>query len=353
MTDDLPDVWRLSLKFRADLRAGNDAAIKDLTRAYTKIYQRLAERLRLLQADIMERQAAGKAISPDWLRRQDRYVDLLRQVDVEVRKYGGYLNVKVDGLVEDAVSRANRDALALAQAGLPALPGPVLSAAWNTLPTEALLSAQGFMGAAGSPVVERLEQYGANTAARVSEELLASIAAGDSPRALAGRFRKALGMELSSALRWARTTQVMSYREATSRIYEANADIVPSWTWVSALDPAGTCLGCVGMHGTVHPVSERLRDHWNGWCVQAGNVVSYRDLGLRVPGPPQAKVQTGETAMRAMPRARVRALFGGDEDLFQKWLRKELTAKDFAHFRDDDVWGSMVGPKPKKELLGE
>jgi len=345
----LASAHKQALRYRAQLRAGNDAAISRLARSYAATYKRLLTQLRALEADIQEYQATGKVFSMDWLRRQERYRELLVQCEVGMRRYGAVLQSEIGQLVDAAITQAERDAVALVRMRLPLLPDRALRSMWNRLPSEAIESLLGFT-AADSPLTARMEKFGEGMAARMGARLEESLSIGYSPRTLAATFRKELGLDLTSALRHARTTQISAYREATRLAYAANPQIVPSWTWVSALS-SGTCLACIAKHGTIHPNSERLNDHWAGWCVMSPVTVSYRDLGLRVDGPDLPAIPTGQDALRAMPASEARGFFGKDEELYQAWLDGKITADKFAVEREDPVWGSMIAVSPKGVLL--
>lgn len=337
---EMPAIYREVMRFRGEVRARNDAALQRLVQAYGRIYERLAVQLRALEADILEAQAAGTSFSADWLRRQARYQALIRQTQEELNRYAGLIEAELDELTREAVARAQDDAVQLVGVRLPALPEAALRSVWNRLPAEAVETMLGFL-APGSPLTKRLETFGAEAALRIAAALEESLAIGYSPRRLAATLRKQAGMSLTDALRLARTTQINAYREATRAAYVANERIVPSWTWVSALDPGGTCMACIAQHGSVHPASERLNDHHSGWCMMVPNPVGYRALGLGVDGPPMEEIPTGEAWFQGLPAAQQRA-FMPSAQAWALWEKGEVGVRDFLGTRADQVWGEMV-----------
>lgn len=337
---EMPAIYQEAMKFRAALRAGNDASLKRLVEAYGRIYGRLQTQLRALEADILEAQKAGREFSQDWLRRQERYQQLMAQTRDELNRYAGLIESEMDSLTKEALAAAEEDALRLAAARLPGVPATVLRSVWNRLPAEAVETLLGFL-APESPLTKRLAGFGVEAALRIGAALEESVALGYSPRRLAGTLRRSAGMSLSDALRLARTTQINAYREATRASYIANERLVPTWTWVSALDPGGTCMACVAKHGSIHPVTERLNDHHNGWCVMVPNPVSYRDLGLNVAGPPAERIPTGEEWFKGLPEGQQRA-FMPSEAAWKAWQAGQVGIGEFVGSRVDDVWGEMV-----------
>ena len=348
-----PAIYGEAMRFRAEIRARNDAALQRLMEAYGRIYTRLTAQLRALELDIVEQagRPQGAAPTPDWLRRQERYKALIEQTQEELNRYAGLVGTELDRLTAEAVARAQEDALRLTGLRLPALPEGVLRAVWNRLPAEAVETLLGFL-APGSPLTKKLEEFGTEAALRLGRALEESLAVGYSPRRLAETLRRQAGMSLTDALRMARTTQINAYREATRASYVANQEIVPTWTWVSALDPAGTCMACVAQHGTVHPATERLNDHHNGWCVMVPNPVSYRELGLDVDGPPVEEIPSGEEWFKGLTPAQQRG-FMPSEAAWKAWQAGELQVRDFLGSREDEVWGEMVGVRALSAKGGE
>ena len=338
------------MRLRKALRAENDAALKRLIGSYGRIYRSLTNNLAALEADIAAAQVAGQQVGTDWLRRQERYRALLGQVQDEVSRYGGSLQMELGTLMENAVAAAEQDALGLTASRLPLLPERMLRTVWNTVPRDAVEVMLGFL-ADDSPLTKRLAKMGTETALRAARAMEESIAVGYSPRALGAALRRETGMALTDALRMARTTQINAYREASRMAYVVNQRIVPNWTWVSALDPQGTCMACVARHGSVHPVSERLNDHHNGWCVEVPNPVSYQELGLNVAGPPLESIPQGPEWFAGLTE-REQQRFMRSESAWEAYKAGKIAVQDFVGSRVDDVWGEIIQEMSVKGLLG-
>src|SRR5262245_28709998 len=84
---DVPDIIELANQFRsAVLRNEREAALR-LIEAYDGIYSRLSRELAELNQQIADARAKGEIINQSWLFRQQRYGDLLRQVDAELKRF--------------------------------------------------------------------------------------------------------------------------------------------------------------------------------------------------------------------------------------------------------------------------
>jgi hypothetical protein len=343
-------IYREVMRLRAAVRAENDAALQRLIEAYGGIYRRLVAEIRSLELEIVEAREQGLAISADWLRRRRRYAALIEQVERELGRFGAALEVELDALARAGIAAGQRDALALVGARMRGVPQVALASVWNTLPVDAVETLLGFL-AEGSPLRERLSGFGADAAVRIARAMEESVGLGYSPRRLAERLRHEAGMKLTDALRMARTTQINAYRESTRAAYAANEQLVPTWTWVSALDPKGTCMGCIAQHGSVHPVSERLNDHHNGWCVMAPNPVSYRALGLDVDGPDLEAIPSGEDWFKGLG-LREQMAFLPSEAARDAWREGKVRVRDFLGSHVDDVWGEIVAERGIGEILG-
>ena len=110
---------------------------------------------------------------------------------------------------------------------------------------------------------ERIGLWAGNARQGVIDAIIEGVGLGNNPRKIAASIVKAYGVELTDALRASRTVQLWAYRESTRLNYIANG--VKYWIWYASLDEK-TCASCMVMHGTKHPVTETMDDHYNGRC---------------------------------------------------------------------------------------
>ncbi len=249
--------------------------MSEMSAAYDVASAVIQERLDALQERMEEASAAGEAINENWLLAEERYVQLLQQIEVQLAVFADTAAPSLAEAQRGFVEAASSQASAQARAAIgPNEAGVTLS--WNHLPAAALESLVGF-AADGSPLHSVLAALGPDAAGAVRNALLAGVAAGDNPQAIAARVAAQGNISRARALNIARTETLRAARTATLDNYRANQDVVKGWTWLAALD-LRTCPACWAMHGTHHPLGEPLDGHCQCRCVSVPDTVSWAEL---------------------------------------------------------------------------
>lgn len=176
-----------------------------------------------------------------------------------------------------------------------------------------------------------LAEYHAQQAVDI---VLSAIAQGQNPRitaqAIAGYF-KGSQSPMVDALRLTRTTQIYSARNGTQQIYKQTG--VSQWIWSANLGNPRTCLACIAMHGTLHPVDELLNDHFNGRCAACPVTPRWSELGL---AGQELQVETGVDWFNRQDANTQIAAMG--PQLFEAWQKGKFT------FSPDAVVGTYSNP---------
>jgi len=314
----------LADKFRAALLKQDAAAMSRLITAYTQLYGRLKDKMDLL---LFSMQSIEK-ITPNAIRQLARYKDLMEGVASELGKYSVYVETEISVTSRAAIESAVRDTTAyLKSVGLSSPAG---------LPVGAIESLLGFLQPNGA-LYNRLSMLAPTHTARIMDALLEGIGLGYNPVKTARLFENLMGGGLTDALRMTRTAQLYSYREASRANYIANSDVVQGWIWHSALDSA-TCLSCIAMEGTIHPLSETLNDHYNGRCA----MIPY--LGDNAPE------KTGQDWFETQSEATQKQMMGNEK--WKAWQGGAFEFKDLSGTHIDPVYGAMRGETSLKDLLG-
>lgn len=211
---------------------------------------------------------------------------------------------------------------------------PAVRAAWLQPSADVLNSMAGFVDSAAFQA--NWARYGEAAAQSFADVLLAGIAQGKHPRVLARLIANWYTMPYSWAENATRTAQLWSYRAASHATYRANAHILDGWIWMSAADPR-TCISCWDQHGSVHPVTEELRDHHRGRCTAVPVV---KGSGLSIP--------TGPALFEALPEAQQIEIMG--PGMHEAWKRGDARWGDFSTPYQDSVYGTMLRAATLKEL---
>ena len=306
-----------------------------LVRDYQPVWQRIVAQLRLLSADMQAARRAGVTIDRAWVEEWARRHRLERTVREAVGRY-----VETAGpLVEDAAGRAavagatDAQRLAIAvgvlDAGLPVEATAAIAAALRP----------------GLPLRALLDELGPTAALRAREQLVAAVAAGLNPRAVAREMRNATAMSLARALRIARTETIGAYRRAALARFREQRDVIGGWVWLAKLD-GRTCAACVAMHGTVHPLDEDMASHPNCRCVPAPLTGSWG-----VPGVTDTRFapETGPEWFARQPRGTQLAILGpGKLAAYETGrLRIEELAQPTLH----PVWGPGLRERALRDVL--
>lgn len=204
----------------------------------------------------------------------------------------------------------------------------------------------------GTPLRALLDALGAEASQAVRETLIAGLATGENPRAIARRVKGEFDGNLARALRVARTETLRAYRTAALRNYRANDDVVKGWIWLAAVQGRGagrTCASCWAMHGTTHSLDEIMDDHPNGRCAAAPWVRSWAELGFE--GLPEwSETPKGvDLFARLTPQEQDRVLGAAGGAAYRAGAVK---MEQFVGVRYSARWGSLRYARSLTAVLG-
>lgn len=312
---------RLDIAIRRYRRLVNQrdrAALLRLMQAYTEALAELRPLIALAQAEALR---LGPAATADDIVALLRYQELERQLVAALQRLGALTAREIASGQAFMVSVATQAALGLAEAQ----GGARIVQRWVRLPTSAMEDLIGRLhdGQSLDRYVTRLTDAARDGIAR---ELQRGLALGRHPTAVADAVTKAFNVSRHRALSAARTEMLSAYRSALIRAYQANADVLDGWRWVSALHRS--CAACVAMHGRVFPLSESwMKAHVRCRCAAVPVV-----RGVEVP------FETGEAWFARQDAGyQDRVLRGSAAGELYREGRVRLT--DFVHLERDRRWG--------------
>ncbi len=324
-------------RFRGELLRGERAVASDIIRAYGQAWQRLRVEIETLTRRYYETQDAGEEVRPSWLFQKRRLDSLLAQVETELSVVMQSAEASVRAQQLEVVTAAGRHVEELARLGA-GRRGAAVTVNWNRLPVEALSSLVGF-SADGSPLGELLGKLPGEAGQAVRRGLIEGLALGQNPRQIARNIRGDLGGNLARALTISRTEVLRSYRESTHQNYLANSEVLDGWIWLAAKQ-ARTCIACLMLDGTIHPLSERLVDHPNGRCVPCPIV-----KGAELP-----RRQTGAQWLEKQPEDVQRRVLG--DASYEAWKAGAVDLADFVGRKTSREWGTTRYARSLSDILG-
>lgn len=189
------------------------------------------------------------------------------------------------------------------------------------------------------------------TDAAIRQELARGMIVGDNPRDAArrmlaqteGRFTGGL----SRALNISRTEMLDAMRTAQHATDQANGGILAGWTWGAHLD-ARTCIACISMHGSVHPIEEEgPYDHHSGRCARIPRTRSWAELGFSGIEEPDTGLLDSEAWFAEQDETTQRRILG--RSAYDAWQRGEFPMDDWTAVRRNDQWRDSIAPaRPPK-----
>lgn len=300
--------------------AGDARALGVLIQHYRRSLSRIEIMLDALLAQIGDSRPTAAQ-----LRRIERYRQLIAYASTELV---GLQARVADAIQEETLRNARlgiahaRQLISVAASGSPLLAGSFAAPSRDAVEMIAAFFAP------GSPLYERLQLLAPTAASWVARMIESGVTLGYNPRRIAAMVQSAFGRGLTDALRFVRTAQLYAYRMASHAVYEANADVVEGWIWHANLGPR-TCASCLAMHGTFHPLYERLNDHHNGRCAPIPQVRGYSN----------PITETGEEWLARQPRQVQLDVLGRGK--WESWQRGEFAFRDLTTTEVDDVYGPM------------
>ena len=325
-------------RHRAELLRLEHGATADTLKAYGKVWARLRRRVETLAKQHRAAIDAGESPDQAWVADYQRVSELMAQVEGDLRRLHDRVYQRTVSAESRAIEMGERhfqDVLAISG---DAYGDPAIMASYNRVPLEAMRDLVGTLRP-GTPLRVLLDGLGTVASQQIRDELMAGLAVGEGPRAVARRIRGALGGDMSRALRISRTEMLRAYRTATNERYRANEHLVNGWRWVSSKD-SRVCPACLALDGTWHPASEVQQDHPNGRC-QAIPSLRGRDN----PDDP-APWETGAQWLEKQSPETQQQVLGGAVEAYRQG---QITLSDLQGTATSPLWGTV----PRRRALSE
>ena len=332
-------IYEVAAAQRAALLRGERQAAGALVHAYGGIWRRIKEEVGRLLDLRAEAERRGEEVGPGWLFQFNRLDSLQRQVEAALRTFAEFADPLISREQAAAVDAA---LLHTEQLVRKATDQARVTVNWVRLPTAAIEDLIGFT-ATGSPLRELLDALGPAASATVRDRLIQGLALGFNPTRIAREIRGALGGNLARALTIARTEVLRAYREASLRSYQVNDDVVDGWIWNCACTER-SCAMCWAMHGSVHPLTERLDDHPNGRCSMLPHVKALSGMSA------QALPETGPVQFARLTPAQQDGILG--QAAGRAYRAGAIRLEDVVGRTFDPDWGSTRRVKSLREMLG-
>lgn len=328
----LTDVISTADKFKRALAAHDLQAEKSLIAAYQGLYARVRD---LTDALILEIANAGDSVTMGQVRHMDRYKRLMSTITNELTDYKSFVKTEIGIASSENIVLGESNARAMVAVSLG---NSSIAGKFNVLNPEVIRNLLGFLSPEGE-LYKRLDKLPGFVADNVSQAIIDGVGLGMNPKNIARGITNAFGMGLTDSMRMMRTVQLWSYRESNRASYNANSDIVRGWLWYADIG-GKACASCIAMHGTEHPLSEPLTDHWNGGCSM-----------LPITIGEKVNIQSGEDWFTQQSAEYQKQSLGAGK--YEAWKDGKFEFSQLSSEKHDDVYGTIRVETSLSDLLSQ
>ena len=344
--DTLTQVARL----RASTGYGVDRVTQDLSLAWARAWNEVADEWEAAIGDLVAARTDGKWPTVSQVRRAERSARALAATKDLLQDLAATVPLRVgDGLdvLLEQVAELTRTVVATQfppQAGGTAW----VAANLNRVDADAIAA---IVDRVSSRVTALSLPIAPRTDAAIRSVLIRGVAVGMHPdaaaRLMVSRVRDSFDLSLARATNIARTEMLDAHRAAERAQQDRNKDVLTGWTWLATLDPR-TCESCLAMHGTEHPLTVAgPLDHQQGRCDRLPTVKSWKELGFDVPEP-ESLLPDARAWFDAQPESVQISIMG--EQRLALLKSGQIGWDDLAMRRRNPGWRPSFTPRPLKDL---
>lgn len=310
----------IAAEFRQELMLLDEAAVDAMLEAWGGVEEALLAEMEAFAG----RFEPGAALTPGQVMRMERYqaltVQVERQLDALERVAAGNLEA----------GTAQAAALGTTQA-VGQLKSLGVSVGFNRLPAAAVENVVG-LARAGKPLAELLGPMYGEAAQGIIRELIAGVALGRGPRAIARRMAQdGLSDGLNHLLLVTRDQYNRAHRGAALETYR-RSNAVRGYVRRCARQAGRTCIACIALDGTFYELKTEFEEHPQGRCAM---IPAVRGVDMRPVGSGQGWFEglSQEEQIATMGRGR-----------WEAWRDGRLAWDGMVARRRHPVWGTSVTP---------
>jgi len=321
-------------EYRQGLLGREVAQTERLATSWLNLEKSLMSDMQLLAFELERlKRERDTIITPQLLRKQERYRSLLQQIKAEVTKYS--LAIASPDIEKEQIAYGT---LGLESSKKAIIDSFTLSIGsdFNSLPVDAIEDLVGMLGN-GTPLNSLLKEAYKDSAEGVSQALLEGLARGISPQQIAREMSSGLGLGLERITLIARTEQLRVWRTSSQRQY-AESGVVLGQKRLAAKD---ACMACLMSDGEFIPLDQVLTDHPRGRCTSVPVV----------RGAPEPTWTTGRELFESLDPEEQRERMGNAA--FDAWQSGQIDLSDLIRTVHHDEWGNHITTNSLSNILKE
>lgn len=316
-------------EFREQLLRQEDAALREMSRQWVRMENKLQRSFEELAREIEEMRANGEAVPRQKIYNLRRYQQMMAEIARELPEY--------DQEAVQIMTNAQIESFTL---GLEAAQATIIdtrpsSPMWNRVGKDAAEVAAGFAGN-GAPLGQLLQRDYGDLGMKVTDVLVEGVALGKGAHATAREMRDILGKsEYTRSVRIARTEINRAYRIANADQY-ARSGVVIKVLRLCAKQP-NTCLACLMMDGDECP-NGIVDDHPNGRCTTVAVTI-----GGIVPD-----WEHGDSWFYRQDEETQRKIMG--DGRYEMWKNDGISPSDMVQMVPNPVWGGSPSVISERQI---
>lgn len=321
----MPGIADTTLAQRREVDDRNNQASVDLSRGWFAVENRLEPQIAALAYEQTQAKAQGRPVNVSTVAQSERYQTLLGGMRSEISRYDTEWAVsRIDTLQNDLAGIGLGQANVLLELiGL----DPAAFGTFNPLAFASIIDA----AREGTPLLALLDRGYGLAASAIADRLIAGVALGINPRALAAQMvRDGLSQSLDHTLLVARDQGIRAWRGASQQRYQ---DLGVKRYRRTAARQARTCIACLALDGSIHDSSEIFPNHPQCRCVMIPLVE-----GIAPPA-----IAPASEWIASQPADKQKAILGPDR--YEQYKGGKPLAS-MVGYRVDPVWGKGTVIKP-------
>ena len=315
---------------RAALLAREQATMQAMARRWLGVEQSLNTATEVLAHQMAN---GDEPVTVSQLMRSQRYQELRRQLNAELRRYNAY----ADETITNGQRNMITDALTHSQALITAAALEAqMAVQFNRLPVSTVERMVGLAGD-GSPLMSVLNDATAGAGDALAQRLVSGVALGQNPIEVARQaIRAGVGQSFTRIATIGRTEMLRAYRVTTLEQYQASR-VVTAYRRLSARDER-TCPACLFADGQVYELGESFDQHPNCRCTM---IPVLRNV-------PPVQYETGREWFSKQPEYVQRQMLGPSR--YAAWSKGKISFDDIINRTSSSTWGGAITTKSVKAL---
>lgn len=201
----------------------------------------------------------------------------------------------------------------------------------------------------GEPIDKLLSKIPQTVSNEIKQTMLIGIETGIHPATIAKLIDRTLGSPLQNTMTVCRTEYMRAYRKTAHDTYLQNERVLNNWAWKSGTN---SCLACLLMNGTIHPLKDNLESHPRCRCIQLPITKTWKELfpNINTENIKETRIipEKGIDEFKKFSKEKQKQLLGPTK--YKMYEDGKLNLDNLVKIKSNSTWGDNPIIRPIKEL---